>query len=152
MLIQSSALGNSFNALASLLVTYEIPILILASYRGYYKEKILAQVPLGKALPGMLESMKIPFVIIDRDLVNPDDVKEDIKLYSIPSTQIAQSLGNKIVANVVMLGALIAITGVVTIEDMIKSIKTTVPERVLEINLNAFEKGFEAGKQSMNSQ
>jgi len=67
MLIQSSGLGNSFNAIASLLITYEIPILILASYRGYYKEKIYAQVPLGNALPGMLESMKIPYIIIDSD-------------------------------------------------------------------------------------
>jgi 2-oxoglutarate ferredoxin oxidoreductase subunit gamma len=91
-------------------------------------------------------------LIIDSDLVNPSDIKEDIKPCSIPSTQIAQSLGNKIVANVVMLGALIAITGVVTKEDMIKSIKTTLPERVLELNLSAFEKGFEAGKQSLNSQ
>lgn len=68
MLIQSTGLGNSFNAIASLLKTYEIPLLILASYRGYYNETILAQVALGEALPGMLDSMSIPYLIIDDDL------------------------------------------------------------------------------------
>jgi len=64
MLIQSSGLGNSFNAIASLLKTYQIPLLILASYRGQYEEKITAQIPLGIALPGMLEAMEVPFMIL----------------------------------------------------------------------------------------
>jgi len=68
MLIQSSGLGNSFNAIASLLKTYKIPILILASYRGHYNEKIPAQIPLGKALPGMLDAMEIPFLVLDKSL------------------------------------------------------------------------------------
>ena len=68
LFIQSTGLGNSFNAIASLLKTYQIPILILASYRGYYKETIPAQVPLGEAIPGMLDSMKIPFIIVDDNL------------------------------------------------------------------------------------
>ena len=64
MLIQSSGLGNSFNAIASLLKTYRIPILIIAEHRGSYNEKIPAQVPLGAALPGMLDAMEIPFMMI----------------------------------------------------------------------------------------
>jgi len=67
MLIQSSGLGNSLNALASLIKTYEIPLLVLASYRGYYEEKIPAQIPLGNALPGMLDALEIPFMIINKD-------------------------------------------------------------------------------------
>jgi sulfopyruvate decarboxylase subunit beta len=79
MLIQSTGLGNSFNAIASLLQTYRIPILILASYRGYYNETIPAQVPLGEALPGMLDSMKIPFLIIDDNLESLEPFSE--KMY-----------------------------------------------------------------------
>jgi len=66
MLIQSSGLGNSFNALASLIKTYKMPLLILASYRGYYHEIIPAQKPLGSALPNMLEAIEIPFHIISK--------------------------------------------------------------------------------------
>ena len=68
MLIQSSGLGNSFNAIASLLKTYRIPILIIAEHRGSYDEKISAQIPLGAALPGMLEAMEIPFIILSSHL------------------------------------------------------------------------------------
>lgn len=68
MLIQSSGLGNSFNVMASLLKTYRIPLLIMASYRGYYDEKIPAQVPLGAALPGMLDAMSIPHIILTNDI------------------------------------------------------------------------------------
>ena len=68
MLIQSTGLGNSFNAIASLLKTYRIPILIIASFRGYYHETISAQIPLGEALPDMLDSMNIPFLVIDDNL------------------------------------------------------------------------------------
>ena len=65
MLIQSSGLGNSFNAIASLLKTYRIPLLILASYRGYLNERILAQIPLGQSIPGMLEALEVPFIILN---------------------------------------------------------------------------------------
>lgn len=68
MLIQSSGLGNSFNAIASLLKTYRIPILIIAEHRGSYNEKVPAQVPLGVALPGMLGAMDIPFIMISSQL------------------------------------------------------------------------------------
>jgi len=79
MLIQSSGLGNSFNAIASLLKTYRIPLLILASYRGYYNETIPAQIPLGEALLGMLDSMKIPFLVIDDSLESLEPFSE--KMY-----------------------------------------------------------------------
>jgi sulfopyruvate decarboxylase alpha subunit len=68
MLIQSSGLGNSFNAIASLLKTYRIPVLIIAEHRGLYNENIPAQIPLGAALPGMLDAMGIPFTMINSHL------------------------------------------------------------------------------------
>jgi len=68
MLIQSSGLGNSFNAIASLLKTYRIPILIIAEHRGSYNETMPAQVPMGVALPGMLDALEIPFIMISSAL------------------------------------------------------------------------------------
>ena len=76
MLIQSSGLGNSFNAIASLLKTYRIPILILASYRGYYREKMPAQVPLGLSIPGMLEAMDVPYIILNKGIEGLDVFSE----------------------------------------------------------------------------
>ena len=74
MLIQSSGLGNSFNAIASLLKTYRIPVLIIAEHRGSYNEKISAQIPFGVALPGMLDAMEIPFIRINAHLDSLEEI------------------------------------------------------------------------------
>ncbi|WP_269850516.1 hypothetical protein [Methanosarcina horonobensis] len=53
------------NALESLNVTCKIPLPILASWRGVYKEGIEAQVPLGVHLPSILEGAGLAYTIID---------------------------------------------------------------------------------------
>jgi len=65
MIIQSTGLGNMINALASLNIASAIPIPILASFRGIYKEGIDSQIPLGKHLPAILEGSGIHYSIID---------------------------------------------------------------------------------------
>ena len=65
MLIQSTGLGNSLNALMSLTVTYGLPLPILASWRGVYWEHIEAQIPFGKALPGLLDALGLKYTIIE---------------------------------------------------------------------------------------
>jgi sulfopyruvate decarboxylase subunit beta len=64
LMIQSTGLGNSLNALASLNQTYGIPLPILASWRGVYKEAIPAQVFFGKHLPAILDAAEIPYVVV----------------------------------------------------------------------------------------
>ena len=70
MMIQSGGIGNSLNALLSLAQIYEIPIPIIVSWRGVYKEKIEAQKPMGEYLPGIFDAVKLPYFIIEE--------KEDI--------------------------------------------------------------------------
>ena len=65
MLIQSTGLGNMINALESLNVTCKIPLPVLTSWRGVYKEGIEAQVPMGIHLPAILEGAGLAYTIID---------------------------------------------------------------------------------------
>ncbi|HOW13913.1 sulfopyruvate decarboxylase subunit beta [Methanosarcina sp.] len=65
MLIQSTGLGNMINALESLNVTCKIPLPVLTSWRGVYKEAIEAQVPLGIHLPAILEGAGLAYTVID---------------------------------------------------------------------------------------
>jgi sulfopyruvate decarboxylase beta subunit len=65
MLIQSTGLGNMINALCSLTLTYQLPLLILSSWRGIYQENIIAQKKLGQSLPRILESIGIKYQIIE---------------------------------------------------------------------------------------
>jgi len=50
VMLQSSGLGNSLNALGSLLLPYEIPVLMLVSMRGEEHEWNAAQSPMGRAV------------------------------------------------------------------------------------------------------
>jgi len=84
-------------------------------------------------------------LIVDEDLVKIKDTRKDIKMYSIPSTRFAESLGNRIFANLVMLGFFTSITKIVSPEAMKKALPGLVPERFLDLNIKAFEKGYEYG-------
>jgi len=72
LVIQSTGIGNSLNVLASLSQTYRLPLPILASWRGVYRENIPAQVPWGKSLPGVLDAAGIPYMVADK----PEDLPE----------------------------------------------------------------------------
>ena len=78
MVIQSTGLGNMINALLSLNLTYSIPLPIIASWRGVYKESIEAQWQLGKRMPEILSASGINFTIIN-SLDEIDRLDEAIK-------------------------------------------------------------------------
>jgi sulfopyruvate decarboxylase subunit alpha len=61
ILMQNSGLGNSVNVLASLYELYRIPILMIMSHRGTEGEFMSAQVPMGKATPGVLDALNITY-------------------------------------------------------------------------------------------
>jgi len=62
----------------------------------------------------------------------------------VPATKEAKErLGRDIVANIVMLGALVAATGVVTPEAIEKAILDSVPKGTEKLNLAAMTRGFE---------
>ncbi|MGB2895174.1 MAG: 2-oxoacid:acceptor oxidoreductase family protein [Anaerolineales bacterium] len=82
-------------------------------------------------------------IVIDEGLVTP---KAEDQILAIPATKLAENLGRRIVANVVILGYFCAISDVVTREAMEEAIQTTVKPRTLTLNLEAFEAGFAYAK------
>jgi len=85
-------------------------------------------------------------LLIDEDLVEVHDLPESVNVLAIPSTRFAEELGIKIAANMVMLGFLVAVTdAVVSAEGIRESIGTSVPGRLLDKNLEAFDRGFQFG-------
>lgn len=86
-------------------------------------------------------------LIIDKDLVKLKPARGKIKVYAIPSTRFAEELGNRIIANLVMLGFFSSITGIVSSEAMKKALPGLVPGRFLDLNIKAFDKGFDYGKE-----
>lgn len=83
-------------------------------------------------------------IVIDKDLVKHREKRKD-RLLSIPAQRIAEELGRVTVANVVMLGFLTAVTGIVSVEAMKKSLLASVPKGTEELNMKAFERGYDYG-------
>jgi 2-oxoglutarate ferredoxin oxidoreductase subunit gamma len=88
-------------------------------------------------------------LIIDEDLVEIADDPPVDRFYRIPATRLADQLGRKIVANVVMLGALTAISGLVGHDEMLNAILYSVPPRTKELNEKAFDTGYDRGKEAI---
>lgn len=86
-------------------------------------------------------------VIIDSEFVkNPPGVN---KIYALPITKIArEKLGKTIVANMVALGVVASITGIVGKEALEKAVVNRVPKGTEELNVRAIRLGFEAAKDS----
>jgi 2-oxoglutarate ferredoxin oxidoreductase subunit gamma len=72
-----------------------------------------------------------------------DPPRSDLNIVKIPTAEIALKVGNKKFQNMVALGALCQLTGVISREALEKAISETVPPKTLSQNLEAFKKGIE---------
>jgi 2-oxoglutarate ferredoxin oxidoreductase subunit gamma len=86
-------------------------------------------------------------IVIDPDLVTKHDIGRP--LYKIRAQQIAEELGNKIVTNIVMVGAATSIFSLLEPEAVKKAVIDSVPGRFKDLNVKAFEKGLEAGTNAL---
>ncbi|NLX18721.1 MAG: pyruvate ferredoxin oxidoreductase [Desulfobulbus sp.] len=82
-------------------------------------------------------------LLIDEDLVRPERAPCDC--FAIPATRMAENLGNKMMANIIMLGFCTAITGAVSNRAAESTIADSVPKGTAERNIEAFAKGFDYG-------
>jgi len=79
-------------------------------------------------------------------MVRPDPASS-LKHVSIPATERAfKEFNNRMVANIVLLGAVVKSAGLVQEESLLKSLANRVPSNFLDLNQKAVRLGFELGK------
>jgi 2-oxoglutarate ferredoxin oxidoreductase subunit beta len=91
-------------------------------------------------------------LLVDADLVQlePDSVQ---KVIAVPATHIAEEdLGLRIVANIVMLGALTALTDLLSKEAMSQAVLDSVPKGTEDLNERAFNRGYEVGMELLKKE
>ncbi|GBE05458.1 MAG TPA: 2-oxoacid:ferredoxin oxidoreductase subunit gamma [Nitrospirae bacterium] len=84
-------------------------------------------------------------LVMNTSLVKKPAARPDIKVIGIDATDIAKKLGNAQVANLVMLGALIGRTGIISPKTVIRVLKQITPghrKNIIPLNESAFKKGF----------
>ncbi len=84
-------------------------------------------------------------LITEEELVTVKNLRKDIRHISIPATRIAEELGKRLVLNIVMMGFLTAVTNVAGKDAMRKAVEMSVPKGTEELNLRAFDRGWEYG-------
>ena len=90
-------------------------------------------------------------LIIEQDLVRVSDLSKATQVYSVPATRIAEELGKRMVLNSVMVGFFTAVTQLLEADAVRKAVADSVPASFREVNLKAFEKGFEYGGTALTS-
>lgn len=89
-------------------------------------------------------------LIIEEDLVRIGELPPGVRVYSIPATRIAEELGKKMVLNIVMVGFFGAITQLLEPDALRQAVADSVPAAYREVNLKAFDRGFEYGARALN--
>ncbi|MDP1610012.1 MAG: 2-oxoacid:acceptor oxidoreductase family protein [Sulfuritalea sp.] len=84
-------------------------------------------------------------LITEQDLVTPSGDASRVRLFPIPATRYAEELGNRLFANLVVLGCFSAITQAASADAMKKALPGLIPERFMKANLKAFDRGYQHG-------
>jgi indolepyruvate ferredoxin oxidoreductase beta subunit len=95
-----------------------------------------------------------PVGVLSKSFVYPDiqELQSAIQRLSgsawfLNATDMAMALGSPIIANIIMLGALIGSSAVpLSIEEVEQEIRDTFPESTLDLNLQALDLGFQETK------
>lgn len=90
-------------------------------------------------------------LLLESDLVRISGLPAGIRMHSIPATRLAEELGRRMVLNVVMVGFFGAITALLEPDALRKAVIDSVPPATRDLNVRAFERGFEYGLTSLHT-
>jgi len=90
-------------------------------------------------------------LIIEQDLVRVEKLPPGVRVYGVPATRLAEELGKRMVLNIVMVGFFASVTNVLDPEAIRQAVADSVPEAFCELNLKAFDKGFEYGTKHLSA-
>jgi 2-oxoglutarate ferredoxin oxidoreductase subunit gamma len=91
-------------------------------------------------------------VVIDPDMVQEDTSNHIARIYRVPAARIAEGLGKRIVANMVMVGAIIGLTNMVDTAAVEKAISKYTPRGTEQLNVSAFKSGHEFARKLLQEQ
>ncbi len=107
---------------------------------------VMSQEAYSRFVPELKEGGTL---IVEQDLVRVTDLPRQTKVYSCPATRLAEELGKRMVLNSVMVGFFTAVTKLLGADSVRQAVADSVPSNFRELNLKAFEKGYEYGLKSL---
>jgi len=108
-------------------------ILVCMSQEGFDKN-------IGRLLAGGTLFADSGLVRIDHSLM-----PRGVTPYTLAATEMAEQMGVKMMANIIMLGFMAAVTGLVTYDALREAVASSVPKGTEEKNLAGLERGYQCG-------
>lgn len=85
-------------------------------------------------------------LVINSSLVDRPAIRNDITVLEVPANEIAEEIGNRRLANLVLVGALVQKLSVLDLNTLIGALENHIPERhrdLIEVNKQALRRGFQ---------
>ena len=96
VLMQNSGVGVSVNALASLVLLYKLPMLLIVSWRGYKGEDAPEHLNMGEFLPELLRVMDVSTTVLSEEGLE-EQVRDSIKTMRERGVPVVQILRRGVV-------------------------------------------------------
>lgn len=110
---------------------------------------IVMNIPSLEKYEDILE--KDGLLIVNSSLVDRNPQRKDIQSVLVPAVEIAEELGNKRLANLVLIGAMLMRKPVFSLEQMEASLDQHIPERhrsMLQANYQALRRGWAVAEEA----
>ena len=88
-------------------------------------------------------------IVYNSSLVNEPPGRKDVDVLAIPANKIAEDLGSSRIVNMVMVGALVEKTGLVSMDAVLTALEKVLPQHrqhLIPLNTSALEAGAECCK------
>ena len=85
-------------------------------------------------------------IFLNSSIISVDPSRHDVRIFKIPSSEMAETLGNQRAANTVMMGAFLKVTGLIPPETYLASIAEVMggkKQSIVELNRKAFQAGYD---------
>ena len=103
---------------------------------------VMSQEGFTKFAPGLKPG---GMLLAEEDMVRVSNLAPGTRLFRCPATRLAEEIGKRMVLNIVMIGFFAAVTQLVKPESLRRAVAESVPEHFKDVNLVAFDKGYEYG-------
>jgi len=91
-------------------------------------------------------------LFLNSSIVSEESSRHDVRIFKVPTSEIAEKIGNPRTGNTVMMGAFLKVSGLVLPEIYLSSMEEVMGSKkksIIDINRKAFSAGFEFLRESI---
>ena len=84
--------------------------------------------------------------------IEPDRLPAGCRVFSIPASALAEEMGVRMMANIIMLGFAAGVSELISYEALKKAVLDSVPKGTEEKNMAGLDRGYQAGRQALEQE